>query len=45
MPAFGKTLGEKQTWQLTLFVQSVDHLPPAVDRAWRQVRASAASER
>ena len=45
MPAFGKTLGEKQAWQLTLFVQNIDHLPPAVDRAWRQVRASAASER
>jgi mono/diheme cytochrome c family protein len=45
MPAFGKALGEKQAWQLTLFVQHIDQLPPAVEGAWRQVRASAAPER
>jgi mono/diheme cytochrome c family protein len=45
MPSFGKALNEKQLWQVTLFVQHIDTLPPAVQRAWRQVRASAMPER
>lgn len=45
MPSFGKTLTEKQLWQVTLFVQSIGHLPPPVERAWRQVRVVAAPER
>lgn len=39
MPAFGKTLDEKQLWQLTLFLKHMDHLPPAAQKAWRQVKA------
>lgn len=38
MPAYGKTLSEKQLWQLTLFLKNMDHLPPAAQRAWRQVK-------
>jgi mono/diheme cytochrome c family protein len=41
MPAFGGDLSEKQLWQLTLFLKTMDHLPPAAQRAWQQVRASA----
>lgn len=39
MPAFGKTLSDTQLWQLTLFLKTMDHLPPAAQRAWQQVRA------
>lgn len=39
MPAFGKHLSEKQLWQLTLFLKTMDHLPPAAQKAWQQVRA------
>src|SRR5579884_271963 len=39
MPAFGKTLSETQLWQLTLFLKTMDHLPPAAHNAWRQVKA------
>lgn len=45
MPAFGKTLSEKQLWQLTLFLQKMDHLPPVAQRAWRQVHVAAAAQR
>lgn len=39
MPAYGKSLNETQLWQLTLFLKYMDHLPPAAQRAWRQVKA------
>lgn len=39
MPAFGDTLNETQLWQLTLFLKTMDHLPPAAQKAWRQVKA------
>jgi thiosulfate dehydrogenase len=39
MPAFGKTLSDTQIWQLTLFLKSMDHLPPAAQKAWQQVKA------
>jgi mono/diheme cytochrome c family protein len=39
MPAFGKTLSEKQLWEVTLFLKQMDHLPPAAQKAWRQVKA------
>jgi thiosulfate dehydrogenase len=39
MPSFGQTLNEKQLWQLTLFLKHMDHLPPAAQSAWRQVKA------
>jgi thiosulfate dehydrogenase len=38
MPAYGKTLSENQLWQLTLFLKNMDHLPPAAQKAWRQVK-------
>jgi mono/diheme cytochrome c family protein len=39
MPAFDRTLSDKQIWQLTLFLKTMDHLPPAVEKAWKQVKA------
>jgi len=39
MPAFDKTLKDDQIWQLTLFLKTMDHLPPAAQRAWQQVKA------
>ena len=45
MPSFGKALSEKQLGQLTLFVQHIDTLPPALQRAWQQVRVSGMPER
>lgn len=39
MPAFDKTLSDKQLWQLTLFLKTMDHLPQAAQRAWQQVKA------
>jgi mono/diheme cytochrome c family protein len=45
MLAFGKTLSEKQLWQLTLFLQKMDHLAPVAQRAWRQVHVAAAAQR
>lgn len=39
MPAFGRTLNDKQLWQLTLFLKHMDKLPPAVDRTWHAVKA------
>lgn len=39
MPAFDKTLSDKQLWQLTLFLKSMDHLPQAAQKAWQQVKA------
>lgn len=41
MPSFGKTLNQTQLWQLTLFLKTMDHLSPAAQRAWRQVKAGA----
>ena len=45
MPAFGKTLSQDQIWQLTAFLKTMDHLPPAADRVWRQVSTGGASGR
>lgn len=39
MPAFGKQLSQKQLWQLTLFLKTMDHLPLAAQKAWQQVKA------
>lgn len=38
MPGFDKTLTKKQIWQLTLFLKKMDHLPPAAEKVWRQVK-------
>lgn len=39
MPAFGKTLSEKQLWQLSLFLKAMDKLPPVPQKAWKAVKA------
>jgi thiosulfate dehydrogenase len=39
MPAFGKNLSDTQLWQLTLFLKTMDHLSPAVESAWKRVKA------
>ncbi len=41
MPAYDGTLNQTQLWQLALFLQKMDHLPPAAHRAWQQVKAQA----
>jgi len=40
MPSFSKTLTEEQKWQVTLFLQKMDQLPPAVRAAWEARRLS-----
>jgi thiosulfate dehydrogenase len=40
MPNFDKTLTEQQKWQVTLFLQKMDQLPPAVRAAWEARTAS-----
>jgi len=39
MPAFAKSLNDTQLWQITAFLKTMDHLPPAADRVWRQVKS------
>ena len=38
MPAFGKTLSERQLWQLTLVLEHMDRLPSAPERAWKALK-------
>ena len=38
MPAFTRTLSDKQLWQVTLFVQSLDTLPPGIARRWKALK-------
>jgi|HubBroStandDraft_5_1064220.scaffolds.fasta_scaffold110944_2 thiosulfate dehydrogenase len=38
MPSFAATLDETQIWQVTAFLQNMDHLPPVVNEQWRAVR-------
>jgi len=40
MPSFSQTLTDDQIWQITAFVQNMDHLPPAVDANWKSARVS-----
>lgn len=39
MPGFARTLDQTQVWELTAFLKTMDHLPPAAEREWRKVRA------
>jgi thiosulfate dehydrogenase len=41
MPSFGKSLDDKQRWQVTLFLKHMDALPPAPQRVWKSVRSAA----
>lgn len=38
MPSFAATLSENQIWQVTAFLQNMDHLPAAVNARWQQAR-------
>ncbi len=38
MPSFGQSLGDRQIWTLSLFLKHMDKLPPAVQKAWQQVK-------
>jgi thiosulfate dehydrogenase len=40
MPSFGKTLNDRQIWQLTLFLKHMDGLPPAPQRIWKAVKSA-----
>ena len=40
MPAFSSTLNDRQRWELTLFLQHMDKLPPAIDRMWHALKSS-----
>lgn len=42
MPSFGRTLQERQLWQLTLFLKHMDDLSPAAEKAWKALRNPAA---
>lgn len=43
MPAFGKSLSDRQLWQLSLFLKHMDGLPPAPERVWKAVTSAAGS--
>lgn len=38
MPAWGRTMNDRQIWTLALFLKHMDKLPPAAQRAWTQVK-------
>jgi mono/diheme cytochrome c family protein len=42
MPSFGKSLDDRQIWELALFLKHMDSLPPPARRVWRAVTASGA---
>ena len=43
MPAWRKTLTERQMWTLALFLKHMDKLPPAADAAWKSLQLPPAS--
>lgn len=38
MPAWGRSLTDRQIWTLALFLKHMDKLPPDAHRAWAQVK-------
>jgi thiosulfate dehydrogenase len=38
MPAFGRSLNDRQIWEVALFLKHMDGLPPAPERVWKAVR-------
>jgi thiosulfate dehydrogenase len=38
MPAWGRTMNDRQIWTLALFLKHMDKLPPAAQQAWAQVK-------
>ncbi len=45
MPSFGATLSDDDIWKLAMFLNKMDHLPPAVDADWKAVPSSASEAR
>ena len=43
MPSFGRSLSEREAWEVTLFLQNMDHLPTEVDAVWRGTARAGAS--
>lgn len=43
MPSFGKTLDERQLWQVTLFLKHMDSLPSVPKHAWQAVKSAGGS--
>ncbi|GAC1547190.1 MAG: hypothetical protein NVS2B17_31250 [Candidatus Velthaea sp.] len=41
MPAFGKSLGEAEVWQVAMLLKHMDKLPPKVDSAWKRLPSAA----
>ncbi|MDA8383139.1 MAG: cytochrome c [Betaproteobacteria bacterium] len=39
MPSWRYTLNDRQIWTLALFLKHMDHLPPAAQHAWAQVKS------
>jgi mono/diheme cytochrome c family protein len=38
MPAWGRSMSDRQIWTLALFLKHMDKLPPAAQQAWAQVK-------
>jgi thiosulfate dehydrogenase len=38
MPAWGRTMSDRQIWTLALFLKHMDKLPPAAQQEWAQVK-------
>lgn len=38
MPAWGRSLNDRQIWTLALFLKHMDKLPPPAKQAWAQVK-------
>jgi mono/diheme cytochrome c family protein len=38
MPGWKDTLNAQQMWTLALFLKHMDHLPPAAEQAWKQLK-------
>ncbi len=43
MPAFGSTLSDDDLWKITMFLATMDKLPPAVEAEWKKVPSAAVS--
>lgn len=41
MPAFGKTLSDKELWEIAGFLERMDKLPPAIDAIWKRLPSTA----
>jgi len=39
MPSFGQAINDRQVWEVTLFLQHMDSLPPGPARVWKSVKS------